>query len=100
MLRTKAEIKSEVAIRLRHELRRIRSVLPNGEVTRADEELVDRLRKIGAVADELPVWPFDVATLKKFAASYLVPAVAFLSALSDFFKYLSVPFKRLIAFFT
>jgi hypothetical protein len=75
MLATKIELLSEVAQRLRIELRRLRQQLPEGQITKADEELVERLRKIGAVIEELPVWPFDASTLKKFVSAYVIPLV-------------------------
>ena len=40
-----------------------------------DEEFIDRLRKVGAVIDELPVWPFDATTLRKFLTAYVIPVV-------------------------
>jgi len=73
MVRTKAELMSEVAQRLRIELQRMRSQLMSGIITKEDEELIDRLRKIGALIDELPVWPFDAGTLRKFLAAYVAP---------------------------
>ncbi|MCU1244260.1 MAG: hypothetical protein JWN02_170, partial [Acidobacteria bacterium] len=73
MIRTKAELMSEVARRLGVELHRLRQHLPSGSITREDEELIDRLRKMGAVIDELPVWPFDAGTLRKFLTAYVVP---------------------------
>ena len=76
MLRTKAELMGEVAQRLRVELQRLRGQLAAGPITKDDEELVDRLRKIGAVIDELPVWPFDAGTLRKFLAAYVIPVIS------------------------
>jgi hypothetical protein len=73
MLRTKAELLGEVASRLRIELQRLRRQLSSGNISREDEELVDRLRKIGAVVEELPVWPFDAGTLRKFLTAYVLP---------------------------
>ena len=73
MLRTKAELLGEVSARLRIELQRLRTLLPSGIITKEDEELVERLRKIGSVIDELPVWPFDAGTLKSFLTAYVVP---------------------------
>jgi hypothetical protein len=73
MLRTKSELMSEVAHRLRIELSRIRCELKAGSITRGDEELMDRLRKIGSVVDELPVWPFDASILRRFLTAYVVP---------------------------
>ncbi len=76
MLRTKTELMSEVAQRLRLELDRLRQLLAAGQITKEDEELVDRLRKVGLVIDGLPVWPFDIGTLRKFLTAYIVPLVS------------------------
>lgn len=73
MLRTKTELMSEVAQRLRVELERLRQQLAVGQITKEDEELIDRLRKVGVVIDELPVWPFDTGTLRKFLTAYVIP---------------------------
>jgi hypothetical protein len=58
------------------ELQRLRKELPAGKLLREDEELIDRLRKVGEVIDELPVWPFDADTLRKFLTAYVVPIAA------------------------
>jgi hypothetical protein len=73
MLRTKAELMSEVSERLRIELQRLRKQLPAGVITKDDEELIERLRKIGTIIDQLPVWPFDAGTLKGVVTAYAVP---------------------------
>ena len=73
MLRTKAELMGEVSERLRIELQRLRTLLPAGIITKEDEELIERLRKIGAVIDQLPVWPFDAGTLRSVLTAYVVP---------------------------
>lgn len=73
MVRTKAELLGEVAQRLRRELQRLRRELAEGELRQEDEELIDRLRKVGGVIDELPVWPFDAHTLRRFFAAYVTP---------------------------
>jgi hypothetical protein len=75
MIATKSELLSEVAQRLRVELRRLRTKLASDVITKDEEEFVDRLRKIGAVIDELPVWPFDAGTLKRFVTAYVVPLI-------------------------
>lgn len=54
---------------------RIRAELQGGTITREDEELIDRLRKIGSVIDELPVWPFDASILRRFLTAYVIPLV-------------------------
>jgi len=76
MIRTKETLLSEVAQRLRIELRRLRKELPAGNLLQEDEELIDRLRKVGDVIDELPVWPFDAVTMRRFLTAYGVPMVA------------------------
>jgi hypothetical protein len=76
MIRTKGDLMEEVAQRLRVELDRVRAELPSGHISREDEELIDRLRKIASLIDELPVWPFDTATLRKFLTAYTIPIIS------------------------
>ena len=47
--------------------------LQKNDITRDDEELIDRLRKIGTLIDDLPVWPFDARTVRKFLTAYVAP---------------------------
>jgi hypothetical protein len=74
MQHEKNEWMREIAYRVRFELERLRKQIRAGDVAKEDEEFIDRLRKIGAVVDELPVWPFDARTLRRFATAYIVPA--------------------------
>jgi multisubunit Na+/H+ antiporter MnhE subunit len=76
MLKNKNELMSEVAQRLRTELDRLRGQLPSGSITKDDEDLIERLRKIGAVIEGLPVWPFDASTLRRFVTAYIVPVAS------------------------
>lgn len=91
MRRTKVELIGEVAHRLRRELERIRANLESGPVTDKDEELVLRLRSISRVLEKLPVWPFDVNTLKKFLMAYIAPLAsgATLVNLHDVFDFIA-----------
>jgi hypothetical protein len=73
MLRNKAQLMSEVALRMRVALDDLHSRLPSGAITAENEQTIERLRKIGAVIDELPVWPFDAGTLRKFLTAYVIP---------------------------
>ena len=73
MLKAKDELLGEVAQRLRVELQRLRAQLKSGPIAKEDNELIDTLRKMVDVIDELPVWPFDAATLRKFVGAYLIP---------------------------
>lgn len=64
---------SDVARRLRTEFERLRIQIQSAQITKDDEDLVDRLRKISSVIDELPEWPFDARTLRTFASAYVAP---------------------------
>ena len=91
MMRAKTELMNEVAQRIRSELERIRLKLPKDDITKTDEELIDRLRKIGVVINDLPVWPFDLPTVRKFLTAYLAPVVGTFGfpLLKQFFQYVS-----------
>lgn|GEM_PF-1354579 len=73
MQHEKNEWMREIAYRVRFELERLRKQIRAGDVAKEDEEFIDRLRRIGGVVDELPVWPFDARTLRRFATAYIVP---------------------------
>jgi hypothetical protein len=76
MLNAKTKLMAVVAQRLRVELRRLHTQLESGPISKDDEELIDRLRKIGSVIDELPVWPFDAGTLRRFITAYVIPLIS------------------------
>jgi hypothetical protein len=69
----KKEWTHKVARVVRVEIERLRVQIGKNEVTKLDEESIERLRKVGAAIDELPIWPFDPSTLRKFATAYIVP---------------------------
>lgn len=73
MIKAKEEWTREVSRLLRVDFARLRSRIQSGEVTRNDEDSIERLRKMGAMIDELPVWPFDARTLRSFGTAYIVP---------------------------
>ena len=74
MIRAKREWSSEVAGLLRTQFDELRRSISAGRIAAEDEQKIDRLRKLGTVIDELPVWPFDYKTLRTFATAYVVPA--------------------------
>jgi hypothetical protein len=92
MLRAKSELMHEIAQRLRLELLRLRAQLREGVISKDDEELIERLRGIGRVAGELPVWPFDSRTLRQFMTVYVLPAVGALAypSLSSILSWLGI----------
>ena len=67
------QAKDKLMVGLRMELQRLRTILESEPLTKEDEELIDRLRMADDVIAELPVWPFDAATLRKFLIAYGVP---------------------------
>jgi hypothetical protein len=73
MLGSKAFLMRRVAGRIQAEFERLDQKIPSGCVTKEDEELVERWRKIGSVVRDLPVWPFDDIVLRKFFAAYIIP---------------------------
>lgn len=73
MLRAKRQWSSEIAALLRAEFSRLRDAIRAGNIEDTDEKVLERLRKFGALIDELPVWPFDPRTLRAFAAAFVVP---------------------------
>jgi hypothetical protein len=92
MLRNKAQLMSKVALRLRIKLDDLYARMASGEITAEDEESIQRLRRLDAVIDELPVWPFDAPTLRKFLTAYVLPiASSFgLSAVKVFVDYFKI----------
>jgi len=65
----------DFAASVRSEIDKLREKIAENKVSEVDEKSIERLRKIGAALDELPIWPFDPATLRKFATAYFVPPV-------------------------
>lgn len=73
MVRTKREWARDVVNLLRGELDELRPKIQRGEFTEGDEAVLARLQKLGSVIEELPVWPFDSRTLRRFATAYASP---------------------------
>jgi hypothetical protein len=74
---------SEIEQSLQVEFERLRAKIRTVQTTKEDGELVERLRNLSTVVDELPVWPFDASTLRKFLTAYTVPlAVSLLGKLA------------------
>lgn len=79
-----------VARKIRLELSGIHGRLDSETISKEEEESIDRLQKIGALVDVLPIWPFDAQTLKKFLVAY-VPLIT-LSAVASVASALSSTF--------
>jgi hypothetical protein len=73
MYRAKAAWIGDVEHWLHGEARGLRVRLRAAQITKEDEDAIDRMRRIGGVVNELPVWPFDAKTVRTFTTAYIVP---------------------------
>ncbi|MGJ7512616.1 hypothetical protein [Variovorax sp. GT1P44] len=69
----KIRLTSEVAKRLQQEFRAIRSGLGSKAPSKEDVEVLERLKRLTEIIRDLPVWPFDARTLRRFASVYVAP---------------------------
>ena len=76
MLDAKRRLLQPIATRLREELEKIETNLGTAGFTKQEEELIDRLQKLGGMIDALPVWPFDARTIRRFLTAYVIPIAA------------------------
>ena len=75
MLSAKEEEQAKVATRLQQEYTRIVNALAERSMTKEDEEAIDRLEKLKALVNRIPVWPFDGRTVGRFFTAYIVPVL-------------------------
>jgi hypothetical protein len=80
MLDAKKRLLHPIAKRMREELANIEANIGAHGFTKEDEEVFDRLQKLGGVIALLPVWPFDARTIRKFVTAYVLPIVGALGA--------------------
>ncbi|MEI6704323.1 MAG: hypothetical protein WCL71_12430 [Deltaproteobacteria bacterium] len=76
MLATRNELMVEVAQRICVELERLHVQNKSKAITKEYADLIERLQKIASVIDQLPAWPFDTGTLRKFLVAYAIPVVS------------------------
>lgn len=82
MLSAKNIEQGKVATALERAYRGIIEKLKQRPMEKEDEELIERLQKLKAIVNRIPVWPFDTSTLRRFFAAYLTPFLtAFISLL-------------------
>ena len=75
MMKAKRTEQARVAAKLQQEYTRIMHELEKRSIAREDEELIDRLEKLKAFVNRIPVWPFDTSTLRRFFTAYIFPFV-------------------------
>ncbi|MHC4749300.1 MAG: hypothetical protein ACYTFW_05440 [Planctomycetota bacterium] len=81
MLLAKQAEQQKVATKLQQEYTRIMNELDNGLIAKEDEEIIDRLQKLKDLVNRIPVWPFDISTMRRFLTVYIFPLLTGLVSL-------------------
>ena len=80
MAREKETVLDKIGRALEERTRHIQCRLHTDGVPEAEGAAVERLLKFRALAKAMPVWPFDVDTLRKFITAYVGPILAMLAS--------------------
>jgi hypothetical protein len=72
---------AKVATKLQQEYTRIMNELDNRLIAKEDEEIIDRLQKLKGLVNRIPVWPFDISTMRRFLTVYIFPLLTGLVSL-------------------
>jgi len=81
MLLAKQAEQQKVATKLQQEYTRIMNDLDNRLIAKEDEEIIDRLQKLKELVNRIPVWPFDISTMRRFVTVYIFPLLTGLISL-------------------
>ena len=81
MLLAKQVEQAKVATKLQQEYTRIMNELDNRLIAKEDEEIIDRLQKLKDLVNRIPVWPFDISTMRRFLTVYIFPLLTGLISL-------------------
>lgn len=81
MLLAKQAEQQKVAAKLQQEYTRIMNELDNRLIAKEDEEIIDRLQKLKGLVNRIPVWPFDISTMRRFLTVYIFPLLTGLVSL-------------------
>ena len=81
MLLAKEAEQQKVATQLQNEYTRIMSELERRSIVKEDEETIDRLQKLKELVNHIPVWPFDISTVRRFLTVYIFPLLTGLISL-------------------
>jgi hypothetical protein len=81
MLLAKQAEQQKVATKLQQEYTRIMNELDNRLIAKEDEEIIDRLQKLKGLVNRIPVWPFDISTVRRFLTVYIFPLLTGLVSL-------------------
>lgn len=75
MANYKSNLINDFSHRLQEELNNIRSRLQDESLSKEPGDIIGMLRNIITIIQELPVWPLDIKTLRKFFLAYIVPLI-------------------------
>jgi len=81
MRRVKSDQVRMVTDARREEYERSMVRLPRGSVDDHNGISLSTLRDLAAIADDLPVWPVNTGTVRRFVGMYLLPILAFVGSL-------------------
>jgi hypothetical protein len=81
MLSAKQREQAKVATKLQQEYTRIMNELDSRTIVKEDEEIIDRLQKLKDLVNRIPVWPFDISTIRRFLTVYIFPLLTGLVSL-------------------
>ena len=81
MLLAKQAEQAKVTTKLQQEYTRIMNELDNRLIAKEDEEIIDRLQKLKHLVNRIPVWPFDISTVRRFLTVYIFPLLTGLISL-------------------
>ncbi|MBI2302035.1 MAG: hypothetical protein HYU66_24285 [Armatimonadetes bacterium] len=77
------QVIEEVAVEYRRRFESVTVAMKDGSApSREDVEALDQLRKLRGLAEEMPVWPIDVATARRGIGVHLAPVVVFLAEIA------------------
>jgi hypothetical protein len=76
MREEKSKLMSGVGDRLRLEFLNVQRQLKTEAIDKTELEAIERLKKLADMLNEIPVWPFDARTLRRFGTAYALPLAA------------------------
>ena len=81
MAKEKSRLSRVISNRISIQIKKITDDETNAEISKKDEDQIIRLQRLAELIGQLPVWPFDATTVKRFLASYLFPLLTLLLSL-------------------
>lgn len=90
MKRTKSEMLREFARKID---RAYQELSKSDRLTKEQQEEMLSLHRLGELAGDLPVWPFDSRTRRKFLTMYILPILGFIGSMAGVLQAIGSLFK-------